>query len=63
MGGWGPPPWTMDPYGPEAYWGEPFFETPQEEKQALQEEESALKKELEVIQKRLAELEKAAAGQ
>jgi len=44
-------------YGPEPYWAEPPFETPQEEIEALKEEEADHKGELEVIQKRLAELQ------
>jgi hypothetical protein len=62
-GGWGPPPWAFGPYGPEPYWEEAPFESPQEEIADLKKQEVSLRGGLEAIQKRLAELEKEALGQ
>jgi hypothetical protein len=62
-GGWGPPPWAFDPYGPGPYWQEAPYESPQEEIAALKDQEASLRGEIEATQKRLAELEKEASGQ
>jgi hypothetical protein len=62
-GGWGPPPWAVEAYGPGPYWEEPPYESPQEEMADLKEQEASLRRDLEAIQKRLAELEQEAPGQ